>query len=160
MALARVWQSDVVRGRHTCEDDTDRWSRRDWWGVVLEAPDARALAQFYAELLGWSVAAEDPEHAAIAPPDGVAYLAFQTSPTFQAPAWPPRADAPQMSMHLDFQVSDLDAAVEHAVALGATLADHQPQDGMRVLADPAGHPFCLYLDTDAEAPPTHEAHAD
>lgn len=65
-----------------------------------------------------------------------------------------------MSMHLDFQVSDLDAAVEHAVALGATLADHQPQDGMRVLADPAGHPFCLYLDTDAEAPPTREAHAD
>jgi hypothetical protein len=37
------------------------------------------------------------------------------------------------------------AAVSHALELGATLADFQPQKDVRVLQDPAGHPFCLYV---------------
>ncbi|MEW1780274.1 VOC family protein [Streptomyces sp. NPDC086777] len=45
-------------------------------------------------------------------------------------------------MHLDFQVADLEAAVAEAVGLGAVLAPDQPQDNVRVLFDPAGHPFC------------------
>jgi hypothetical protein len=49
-------------------------------------------------------------------------------------------------MHLDFQVGDLDAAVADAVALGATVAEAQPQASVRVLIDPAGHPFCLVRD--------------
>ena len=49
-------------------------------------------------------------------------------------------------MHLDVQVGDLDDAAAEAVALGATLAGHQPQDHVRVLLDPAGHPFCLVRD--------------
>ena len=49
-------------------------------------------------------------------------------------------------MHFDFQVGHLDSAVEDAVALGATLATDQPQQNVRVLLDPAGHPFCLVLD--------------
>jgi hypothetical protein len=49
-------------------------------------------------------------------------------------------------MHLDFQVDDLDEAVSEAVGLGATLADDQFQDNVRVLLDPAGHPFCLCRD--------------
>jgi hypothetical protein len=46
-------------------------------------------------------------------------------------------------MHFDFQVGDLDAAVAEALALGATIADEQPNPNVRVLFDPAGHPFCL-----------------
>jgi hypothetical protein len=53
-----------------------------------------------------------------------------------------------MMLHLDIGVTDLDAAVEDAVALGAEVHTHQPQDDVRVLLDPAGHPFCLYLDRD------------
>ena len=34
----------------------------------------------------------------------------------------------------------------HAVGCGAELASYQPQDDVRVLLDPAGHPFCLYVD--------------
>ena len=49
-------------------------------------------------------------------------------------------------MHLDLQVQDLDAAVADAVALGARVAEFQPQDNGRVLLDPAGHPVCLCLD--------------
>ncbi|WP_405848078.1 VOC family protein [Streptomyces sp. NBC_01518] len=46
-------------------------------------------------------------------------------------------------IHFDFQVGDLDSAVAEAVALGATVAESQPQAKVRVLFDPAGHPFCL-----------------
>jgi hypothetical protein len=49
-----------------------------------------------------------------------------------------------MMMHLEIQVDDLVAGVAHAVAAGATLAEHQPQDDVRVCLDPAGHPFCLF----------------
>ena len=41
---------------------------------------------------------------------------------------------------------DLDSAVAEAVALGASVAAEQPQDNVRVLFDPAGHPFCLCRD--------------
>lgn len=49
-------------------------------------------------------------------------------------------------IHLDIEVDDLDAAVAHALAAGARLAEHQPLPRGRVLLDPADHPFCLYLD--------------
>ena len=38
-------------------------------------------------------------------------------------------------MHFDFQVGDLDGAVDEALALGATLATFQPQPNVRVLVD-------------------------
>ncbi|MEU2021352.1 VOC family protein [Streptomyces sp. NPDC016469] len=49
-------------------------------------------------------------------------------------------------MHFDFQVGDLDSAVAEAVALGATIAEFPPRENVRVLIDPAGHPFCLCRD--------------
>jgi hypothetical protein len=51
-----------------------------------------------------------------------------------------------MQFHLDVAVRDLGAAVEDALALGAQLADFQPQQDVRVMLDPDGHPFCLYSD--------------
>jgi hypothetical protein len=48
-----------------------------------------------------------------------------------------------MQVHLHFRVDDLDTAEQTALALGATKLDHQPNTTTRVLADPAGHPFCL-----------------
>jgi len=50
-----------------------------------------------------------------------------------------------MMTHLDIEVTDLAAATEHAVAAGAVLAGYQPQELVRVLLDPAGHPFCLWV---------------
>ena len=51
-----------------------------------------------------------------------------------------------MMIHLDFEVDDLDEAVEHAKAVGATVASYQPQELVRVMLDPAGHPFCLWVE--------------
>jgi hypothetical protein len=50
--------------------------------------------------------------------------------------------------HFDFQVGDLESAVQDAVALGASVAEFQPRETVRVLFDPAGHPFCLCRDDD------------
>jgi hypothetical protein len=34
--------------------------------------------------------------------------------------------------------------VAWAIEVGATLAENQPQEHVRVMLDPAGHPFCLF----------------
>ena len=118
-----------------------------WWGVVLDAPDAPALAHFYAQLLGWRVFNEDPTGAAVAPAEDAGYyISVQHESRYVRPVWPATEGQPQMSMHLDFEVEDLEAAVAHALSVGAQLAGYQPQETVRVLLDPAGHPFCLYLD--------------
>ncbi|MCX4825947.1 VOC family protein [Streptomyces sp. NBC_01142] len=121
-------------------------SRHDWWGVVLESPDPLALAHFYSELLGWEITKEDSDGAAVAPPEGVGYIAFQFSGGYVPPVWPAQVNVQRVTMHLDFEVVDLQAAVAHALELGARESEHQPQNNVRVMLDPAGHPFCLYAD--------------
>lgn len=133
-----------MKGRTVGDPATDRWSRHDWWGVVLDAPDPPALGRFYSELLGWPIASESPEGVAMGPVDGVAYLAIQREENYVRPEWPATEGSQQMMMHLDFEVEDLEPSVADAVRLGAAVADFQPQDNVRVLLDPAGHPFCLY----------------
>lgn len=122
----------------------DRWERRDWWGVVLDAPDVAVLTRFYSELRGWTIWREDEDDAALDLGEGVAYLSIQRNPDYVRPVWPAKGGRQQMMLHLDFEVSDLEAEVARAVRLGAELPDHQPQENVRVLLDPAGHPFCLY----------------
>jgi hypothetical protein len=143
MSLARYHRR--MRGRVDEDATTPRDARHDYWGVVLDAPDALALARFYSELLGWPLGPKaDEDGASIIGPEGMAYISFQREPKHQRPVWPAGVGDQQMQLHLDFEVSDLAAAVEHAIELGATQADFQPQDNVRVLLDPAGHPFCLY----------------
>ena len=77
-------------------------------------------------------------------PDAPVNLGFQTEEHHVRPVWPGGTGEQQMQLHLDLQVTDLAAAVEDAVALGATPAEFQPQDDVLVLLDPAGHHFCLY----------------
>jgi hypothetical protein len=123
---------------------------KTWWGVVLDAPDGVALARFYAQLLGWQVFNEGNGGAAVAPSEDAGYnLAFETEEHYLRPVWPTVAGEPQMSMHLDIEVDNLDEAVAHAIAVGAEQAAYQPQETVRVMLDPAGHPFCLYLDNAA-----------
>jgi hypothetical protein len=124
--------------------NVDRWDRHDWWGVVVDAPDVAVLATFYAELRGWAIHHLDEDDASLDVGEGVAYLSIQRNPDYVRPTWPTQAGKQQMMLHLDFEVTDLDAETERAVALGAMLSAHQPQDNVRVLFDPAGHPFCLY----------------
>jgi catechol 2,3-dioxygenase-like lactoylglutathione lyase family enzyme len=113
--------------------------------VNIGAPDPAALAQFYADLLGWEIARIEEHDAYLRHPGGGVSLSFQRETEHVAPVWPAGPGDQQMMMHLEVRVDDLPAAVEHALDCGARLADFQPQDDVRVCLDPAGHPFCLWL---------------
>lgn len=115
---------------------------------ALDCPDAVALAEFYAGLLGWDVS-RDPEdgrwveaHPA-QDARGSHFLAFQQVDNYRAPEWPEGA-VPQQA-HLDFYVPDLETAAAAAVACGARRHEVQPSESgsFIVFADPAGHLFCL-----------------
>ncbi len=122
---------------------------KTWLGVVLDAPSARELGHFYQRLLDWQVFADKEDWVVLAPSADAGYnLSFQTEPHYVRPVWPSEPGKRVMMLHLDLEVDDLEQAVEHAVASGAELASYQPQETVRVMLDPAGHPFCLYVDTD------------
>lgn len=114
--------------------------------VVLDCADAHALAAFYGRLLGWEIALSEPDWVLMRDPAGGTGLAFQSEAWYRPPVWPEQNGAQQKMLHLDLQVDDLEAAGRHAIEAGAVLAEHQPQSGVRVYLDPAGHPFCLFLE--------------
>jgi catechol 2,3-dioxygenase-like lactoylglutathione lyase family enzyme len=110
------------------------------FAVTIDAPDAPALARFYADLLGMEVTYEGPEGALIAG-DGKSVM-FQQVSGYNPPEWPDPAH-PQQA-HLDIIVDDLDAGEARALELGAARLNGGGAR-FRVFADPAGHPFCLSL---------------
>ena len=115
--------------------------------AVLGTPDPPGLARFYQRLLGWPIGSEDPTWVTLRPGGGATGLSFQLEEDHVPPAWPSGPGDQQMQLHLDIRVDDLDAAVAVAVAVeaGATVAEFQPQDDVRICLDPAGHPFCLFV---------------
>lgn len=124
-------------------------------GPVLDAANPVALAEFYERLLGWPIVEREgpqpgnpPEDgwAKLRAPEGDQKLELQWEPNYVAPTWPPVAGEQLMMMHLDIGVEDLEVGVQWALENGARLADHQPQEGVRVMLDPEGHPFCLFPD--------------
>jgi catechol 2,3-dioxygenase-like lactoylglutathione lyase family enzyme len=114
-------------------------------GVVFDAPDPRALAEFYHQLLGWPIGRDEPGWVTLRPPHDGPGLSFQPEEAYVRPTWPAGPGDQQMMVHLDIEVDDLDAAGAHAIAAGAVLAEFQPQEDVRVYLDPAGHPFCLWV---------------
>ena len=124
-------------------------TKTQWFGVVLDAPDARELAHFYARLLDWQIFNEADDWVDLAPSKDAGYnMAFATEEKYVRPVWPTEDGAQQMQIHLDIGVDDVEHAVAFALGVGAELAEYQPQEDVRVMLDPAGHPFCLYLDAD------------
>jgi catechol 2,3-dioxygenase-like lactoylglutathione lyase family enzyme len=129
--------------------------------VAFDCTDARALAEFYRQLLGLRYRPGDEPPAAGEPdplgrdwlvlqgPAGPARLAFQQVAELPEATWPD-GPAPQQ-LHLDLTVPtarDLDAQHERALALGARLLQDRsddPQEPLRVYADLAGHPFCIFV---------------
>lgn len=129
--------------------------------VVLDCTDARALAEFYRRLLGLRYRpGDEPPATGEADLAGQGWLVLQdaagsTRVAFQQVAALPEATWPEgprpQQLHLDLTVpttADLDIQHERALALGARLlADRSddPQEPLRVYADPAGHPFCIFV---------------
>ncbi len=108
---------------------------------VLDAANIDEVSAFWASLLGGTVETDDGWHSVLV--DGVPRLDVQLAPDHVRPEWP--GGQPQQ-VHLDITVTDIAAAHQHAVGLGAvplTDPDRDAPAGFSVYADPAGHPFCL-----------------
>ena len=127
--------------------------------TALDARDCRALAEFYREFLGLHYRERDLPPTDGRPDDatwivlldgaGNRVITIQEKVDTTPPTWP--SEAVPMQMHMDFAVESLDELQRHrarAEALGARLL-HDRTDvtdaPLYVLADPAGHPFCLVV---------------
>ncbi|GLY32313.1 VOC family protein [Kineosporia sp. NBRC 101731] len=108
-------------------------------GVMLDCPDASALAHFYTQLLGKPLTFEADGMAMIGE-DGAQPVMFQQVKEYTPPRWPDPAHPQQI--HLDVLVDDVDSAESRALEAGATRLDGEGEN-WRVYADPAGKPFCL-----------------
>lgn len=117
------------------------------YAINVDCLDPHALAEFYAQLLGWEIVYEEGDFSCI----GVAGagqgtypgMIFQLNSEYVPPVWPEKEGAQQQMEHMDFAVDDIAQAAEHALRCGATEAAEQFSDSWRVMIDPAGHPFCL-----------------
>ncbi|MFC9676962.1 VOC family protein [Streptomyces sp. NPDC056949] len=116
--------------------------------VVVDCPQPRQLAEFYAAVLGGDIDdfRGDGSWVDLRPPAGQR-MSFQLSPGLKPPDWP-AADHDSQQLHLDLAVEDIDAAQQKVIALGARPLDLEDDGGkrdFRVFCDPVGHPFCLIL---------------
>ncbi|MFF8293391.1 VOC family protein [Streptomyces sp. NPDC016309] len=127
--------------------------------TVLDTPRPRELAEFYRALLGLVYrpgdeppadgSADDPDWLVLRDGAGANRLAFQRVEHLPRTTWP-RHDVP-MQLHLDLTVPDLPGLHRHrerAEALGASLLldrHDDPEEPLFVLADPSGHPFCVFV---------------
>jgi catechol 2,3-dioxygenase-like lactoylglutathione lyase family enzyme len=130
--------------------------------TVLDTTDARALAEFYRQLLGLQYRpGDDPPAPGEPDPRGRDWLvltddgggrvlAFQQVDELPEASWPENSPHPQQ-LHLDLTVptvADLNAQHERALALGARLLldrTNDPDEPLRVYADPSGHPLCIFV---------------
>lgn len=126
--------------------------------TALDANDARELAEFYRELMGWGYrpgdeppgdgGADDDSWLVLVDGDGRRTVAVQrVDEPLARPTWP--THQVPMQLHLDFSVggrAELERHKDRAVSLGAAVLldrSHDQDEALYVLADPAGHPFCL-----------------
>jgi len=129
--------------------------------TVLDCESPRALAEFYRQLLGLTYRPGDEPPATgepdprgedwlvLLPEEGGHGLAFQQVDHLPRPTWP-AGERPQM-LHLDTTVptsEELRVQHDRALALGATVLHDRfadPDEPLFVFADPAGHPFCIFV---------------
>ena len=127
--------------------------------TALDATDCRSLAEFYRQFLGLGYrpgdeiptdgSDDDSDWLVLLDPSGHRVFAFQQVPALARPTWPTH-DVPKQ-MHHDFRVpsiEELQRQRQRAEELGATLLYDRADDDsepLYVLADPAGHPFCLLV---------------
>jgi len=113
--------------------------------ITLDCADPEGLAGFYQQATGFVPHPKsNREFAGLTREDGL-FIGFQRVAGYRAPRWPEQTIPQQL--HLDFAVDDLDEAEAQLLEWGAAKPEGQPSgERSRVLTDPAGHPFCIYID--------------
>jgi predicted enzyme related to lactoylglutathione lyase len=131
--------------------------------LVIDSARPRVVAEFWAALLGWKVAVEEPEQVDVRAPDSDGWALNLTFVTV------PEAKAAKNRIHLDLasaSAAKQGSIVDKSLDLGAQPADiGQGKVPWVVLADPEGNEFCVleprdkYLSTGAVAAIVVDAHA-
>ncbi|MET8232004.1 VOC family protein [Micromonospora sp. NPDC005298] len=139
----------------------DQESVPTWCSVVLDCTDARESAEFYRQLMGFVYRSGDEPPADGRPdergrdwlvlrsPGGGPQIAFQQVDHLPQATWP-KSDVPQQ-LHLDLTVESVEELLvqhERVLRLGGRLRYDRiedPDEPLRVYADPAGHPFCIFV---------------
>jgi predicted enzyme related to lactoylglutathione lyase len=121
-----------------------------WTSVTLDCADAEALGSFYAALFGWEITTRNgADWVQVRNPHGGVGLNFQAERSYEPPTWPEQPDQQAKMMHFEILVEELETAVAQVLRAGGTEAPHQPADRdrtrIRIMLDPAGHPFCLFV---------------
>lgn len=130
--------------------DADQVTAFRWNAVCIDCGPTEFDAEvaFYRDLLGTEVAEREPRWAALQDPQSGMWLNIQANDWYMRPVWPEEVPAQTKMMHFEIQVNDVQAAVTRAVSIGAREAGQQPSDRdpqkLRIMLDPAGHPFCLW----------------
>lgn len=109
--------------------------------VVLDCAEPEKLAVFYKELLDAEETDATANRVEIRGADGIR-MAFRRDVNATPPSWPRPENS--LQAHLDFHVSDLDAAERKVVELGGRPLDTKDAAGPyeeRGYTDPAGHSF-------------------
>ena len=121
-----------------------------WVGVAIDCADAGLVARFYERLLGFELRDfRPPNWAQLWDPTGGVHLNIQGDARYEPPTWPEEPGQQAKMLHFEVEVDDLEAAIATALEAGGTEAPWQPpdrrRDRIRIMLDPAGHPFCLFL---------------
>ena len=112
-------------------------------GTVIDCDNETELADFYANMLGWTRTFTGNGYAVISAKDNPALLVFQHIENYTKPIFPPETGKQARMVHFDIYTPNLDEGVKQAKALGATLCEVQLFEGSITMFDPAGRPFCL-----------------
>ncbi len=112
--------------------------------IVVDAASPSRLAAFWASALGWVVANDEPDEAAVWPA-GFQYPGPTALPLIFVPVKDPKTT--KNRVHLDLSTTSPEhqvAEVERLLGLGAVRLDiGQGQVPWEVLADPEGNEFCV-----------------
>lgn len=141
--------SDPAAAIGVCEHGAMPTGSVRWVGVAIDCAEVEPVVRFYERLLGFTVTELGDEWAQLHDPAGGVHLNIQGEVRYEPPTWPDEPGVPAKMLHLEIEVDDLEAAVATALDAGGSEAAWQPPDRdqsrIRVMLDPAGHPFCLFL---------------
>ncbi|GHV18641.1 hypothetical protein FACS18949_00800 [Clostridia bacterium] len=112
--------------------------------ISIDCKEPEKQRDFYAELTGWDRRIQWDCPALVGENGLLTVLFMGCDFDYAPPVWPEENGKQQKQMHFDFQVKDLAAAVDAAIALGAVKpASQYGGEDFVTLLDPEGHPFCL-----------------
>ena len=135
--------------RFESKNEFDLYYEKMGWGTIpdisinIDCKKSEILREFYAKLTDWDQGFHPtsliPENKMV-----IHFMGCDGDFDYIPPVWPEEPGKEQKQMHFNFQVDDLQSAVEEAIRIGAVKATEQyGGEHFVTMLDTEGHPFCL-----------------